>query len=109
MNPLTALIAQLPSSPPPPPSTNTNKKRQGRPSKSTGKDTEDWSDEEVSKLIEICSTKAIIYNVKHAKYFDKQYHTATLEDIRVALVDDDIIATVKQINDKIHNLKNILW
>ena len=46
-----------------------------------------------------------LYNPKHKLYFDKDKRSKYLEAIKATLLEESIIATTKQISDKLVNLK----
>ena len=66
----------------------------------------EWTDEEASPLIEQWSKYLVLYNIKHPRYFDKEEKNKAFAKIKEELQQQSINFTVKEINDKITNLRS---
>ena len=66
----------------------------------------DWSDDEIFSLIDEWATKDELFNNTNALYHNKDARAKALNIICRSLADIDIIAPVKQIQEKITNLRN---
>ena len=79
-------------------------KKRGRPTKS--EEARDWQDDEIYSLIDLWSQKENLYNTKHKDYFNRDIRQKTLSTVQLLLAGRGIEATVKQISEKLTNLKN---
>ena len=70
------------------------------------KDMKDWEDNEIKVLIELWSQYANLFNTKHKNYFNRDARQKSLENIKLKLKEQNIIATEKQMSEKLINLKN---
>ena len=79
-------------------------KKRGR--KSIKTDMKDWSDDEIFSLIDEWATKEEPFNNSNALYHNKEARAKALGIICRSLEEIDIIASAKQIQEKITNLRN---
>ena len=66
----------------------------------------DWEDNEIKVLIELWSQYANLFNTKHKNYFNRDARQKSLKNIKLKLKEQNIIATEKQMSEKLINLKN---
>ena len=83
---------------------NKRRRKRGRPKKA--KDMKDWEDNEIEVLVELWSQYENLFNTKHKNYFNRDIRQKSLENIKLKLEEQNIIATEKQISEKLTNLKN---
>ncbi|XP_057299361.1 uncharacterized protein LOC130629986 [Hydractinia symbiolongicarpus] len=79
-------------------------KKRGRPSKKSS-EKRDWDDDEIFVLIETSSNHDNLYNTRNSQYFNRDTRQKSLEKIQKELADQGIFAAVKDIADKLTNLK----
>ena len=66
----------------------------------------DWSDDEIFSLIDEWATMEELFNNRNALYHNKDVRAKALGIIGRTLADIDIIASVKQIQEKKTNFRN---
>ena len=78
------------------------RRKRGTPKKT--KDMRDWEDNEIKILIELWSQDENLFNTKHKNYFNRDIRQKSLENIKLKLKEQNIIATEKLISKKLTNL-----
>ena len=78
------------------------RRKRGTPKKT--KDMKDWEDNEIKVLIELWSQYENLFNTKHKKCFNRDIRQKSLENIKLKLKEQNIIATENIISDELTNL-----
>eukprot|EP00111_Clytia_hemisphaerica_P024069 TCONS_00070967-protein len=66
---------------------------------------EKWTESDIRELISLWGSKDILVNPKHASYYNTRERTKAIEEIKNDLSERGILFTVKQVNDKMINLR----
>ena len=82
------------------------KKKAGRPAKPKNEATHSWTDGEINVLVEAWTEHKNVCNTKHKSYFNRDIRQKLLSSMDNMLKDNGITATVKQIGEKLTDLKN---
>ena len=78
------------------------RRKRGTPTKT--KDMRDWEDNEIKTLIELWFQDENLFNTKHKNHFNRNNRQKSLENIKLKLKEQNIIATEKLLSKKLTNL-----